>query len=72
MEKKYTSSEVLVCGECKGEGSIVIQGACINQHKGEYEDPITLTCKLCNGSGMVTVSKLTIVTVTPKHPTPCM
>ena len=67
MKKKtYQSKETAVCKECEGEGSIIIPGEHLGH--GHYSDPKFETCDTCKGSGLVTVEKVTVVSITPKQP----
>ncbi len=66
MRKTYKSKEVHVCKECAGDGSIVNHGEHLGH--GRYSESTTEQCPLCKGSGLVTIEKLTTVTITPKQP----
>ena len=68
MEKKYSSTEILVCGECKGEGIYKVRGELINYHHQEYGPDVPMLCRTCLGAGMVKVKKDTVVTITPHIP----
>lgn len=65
MEKRYSSSEVQVCGDCHGDGHIGVYST--TPHTGERELSSAWICKLCHGAGMVTVKKETTVTITPHN-----
>jgi DnaJ-class molecular chaperone len=67
-KKTYISKEVSVCKECAGEGSVVIAGEHLGH--GRYSESKLETCGVCKGSGLVTVEKITTVTITPKKPMP--
>jgi len=64
-KKTYMSKEVSVCKECAGEGSVINPGEHIGH--GRYKDTTLETCPVCKGSGLVTVEKITTVTITPKQ-----
>ncbi len=60
----YTTSIIAVCRDCKGEGEIIIPGAHIGH--GRYTEDKTETCETCKGSGLVTVTKTIVITITPR------
>lgn len=67
MKKKtYTSSATAVCANCNGEGSIEIPGEHLGH--GRFGEPQAETCEVCEGSGLVTVDKTTVVSISPKNP----
>jgi len=68
MEKKYSSSDILVCGECKGQGYKTVGTGTYDSHHGIFENYEDQKCTLCKGSGMVLVVKLTTVTILPHFP----
>lgn len=67
MKKKtYSTNVTAVCANCNGEGKISIPG--LHLGHGRYEDDTIEQCSVCEGSGLVNVSKNTVVTITAKHP----
>lgn len=62
--KGYITNTTAVCLDCNGEGTIIINGAHIGH--GRYEPDTKETCETCEGSGLVTVTKNTVITITPK------
>ena len=58
----------MLCDNCKGEGHIIIPGEHLGH--GRYDDDKQETCRVCEGSGLVTVTRNTVVTVVPKYPRP--
>jgi DnaJ-class molecular chaperone len=62
----YSSTATSVCTDCNGEGHIVIKGEHLGHSR--YAADTKEPCETCEGSGMVTVDKQTVVTITAKHP----
>lgn len=65
-KKSYSTTATAVCTDCIGEGHMVIKGEHLGH--GKYANDKTETCDTCEGSGMVSVEKSTVVTITAKHP----
>lgn len=64
-QKKYTPAEIALCSTCKGEGKV--------KSKNEqylFKHPFAKQmCDVCEGSGLVIFSSVTIETITPYKPT---
>jgi hypothetical protein len=71
MEKKYTSTEIKICGECLGEGGEYKGTGLYDHHHGTFDSSDWVPCRLCKGAGMVRVQKDTVVIVTPHTPFLC-
>lgn len=56
----YTRNDI--CRNCHGSKTIFTQ---IRIGNGHYEEPEIKTCPVCQGEGMVTVTKDITVTITP-------
>ena len=67
-DETFRMSYNSVCGDCKGEGEVRVETIRTHNYSNErYE-----RCKICLGSGIVTITKVTNVTVTPKNIKTCL
>lgn len=64
--KKYYYRRNDICRNCHGQRKVTV-----NEHigHGRYDDQ-TITCPVCQGVGMVEISKEITVTIKPLHLTP--
>ena len=67
--EKFQSNYTDLCGNCKAEGRVwkVLE---VNPHNGEERGYWTV-CPLCEGTGMVSVQKTTMVIITAKKLKEC-
>jgi hypothetical protein len=67
--ERFQSTYTDLCGACKAEGR-VWRVTDRNPHTGE-EKGDWKTCQLCGGTGLVSVTKTTVVSIIAKELKPC-
>lgn len=62
--KQYVQTNPDLCGKCKGDGQVWVPGTKLHN----FDDSHFEKCPLCEGSGMITVTRETVVTIKPLIP----